>query len=146
ADATSKFSTPMTVYDSLGNSHVLTIDFQKTDANTWSYNVSMPGEEVSGGTPGTPFDIPGASGALTFDSNGQLTDPPAGNPINFSMAGLADGASDMSVTWDPYNGSAGRITQFGQHSASSASSQNGSGAAQLVHVGLADGGTILAAY
>ena len=40
----------------------------------------------------------------------------------------------------------GRITQFGQPSAPSASSQNGSAAAQLIRVGLADGGKILAQY
>ena len=147
ADATSAFSTPITVYDSLGTSHVLTINFQKTDANQWSYDVSIPGEEVSGGTAGTPVSISGASGTLTFDSSGQLADPPDGTPIAFSIAGLADGANDMALSWNPYTSAgAGRITQFGQPSAPSANSQNGSPAAQLVHVGLADGGQILAQY
>jgi flagellar hook protein FlgE len=146
ADGTSSFSTPMTVYDSLGNSHIVSLGFQKTGANQWSYKVTIPGDDVSGGTPGAPFDISGASGTLNFDTNGQLTDPAAGTTIGFDVAGLNDGASDMHLNWDPYNGTAGRITQFGQPSASSASSQNGSGAAQLVRVGLADGGGILAAY
>ena len=147
ADATSAFSTPITVYDSLGTSHVLTINFQKTDANQWSYDVTIPGEDMSGGTAGTPVSISGASGTLTFDSNGQLADPPSGTPISFSIAGLADGATDMTLSWDPYTSAgAGRITQFGQPSAPSANSQNGSAAAQLVHVGLADGGEILAQY
>jgi flagellar hook protein FlgE len=146
ADVSSSFSTPMTIYDSLGNSHVLAIGFQKTGANAWSYNVTIPGEDVAGGTPGTPSDISGASGTLTFDTNGQLTDPAVGTPIGFDVVGFNDGASDTHMDWDPYNGTAGRLTQFGQPSASSASSQNGSGAAQLVRVGLADGGGILAAY
>jgi flagellar hook protein FlgE len=147
ADDTSAFSTPITVYDSLGTSHVLTLKFLKTGANQWSYQVAMPGDEVGGGTAGSPFDISGASGTLTFDSTGQLTDPAAGSPIAFDITGLSDGAGDMHVTWDPYTADgAGRITQFGQPSAPSASGQNGSGAAQLVHVGLADGGRILAQY
>jgi flagellar hook protein FlgE len=147
ADATSDFSTPLTVYDSLGSAHVVTLEFQKTGANQWTYQVSVPGEDVSGGTAGTPFPISGASGTLTFDTAGQLTDPPAGTPIAFSIPGLSDGAADMSLSWDPYTSAgAGRITQFGQPSAPSASSQNGSAAAQLVHVGLADGGQILAQY
>jgi flagellar hook protein FlgE len=146
ADSTSTFSTPITVYDSLGTSHVLTVNFQKTGANQWSYGVTIPGEEVSGGTAGTPFDT-GASGTLTFDSSGQLTDPPNGTPIDINISGLADGAVDMGMSWDPYTtAGAGRITQFGQPSAPSASTQNGSAAAQLVHVGLADGGQILAQY
>jgi flagellar hook protein FlgE len=147
ADPTSDFSTPITVYDSLGTSHVLTINLEKTGANQWSYQATIPGDEVSGGTAGTPFPISGASGSFTFDINGQLSDPAAGSPVSFSIAGLSDGASDMNLTWDPYTSAgAGRITQFGQKSAPSASSQNGSAAAQLVHVGLADGGAILAQY
>lgn len=147
ADTTSDFSTPITVYDSLGTSHVLTLKFEKTAANQWSYQVSMPGDEVAGGSAGTPFDVSGASGTLTFDSLGKLTDPAAGSPITFDIPGLSDGAADMHITWDPYTDSgAGRITQFGQPSAPSANSQNGSAAAQLVRVGLADGGRVLAQY
>jgi flagellar hook protein FlgE len=147
ADATSSFSTPITVYDSLGTSHVLTIDFQKTGANQWSYQVNMAGDEVSGGTPGTPFPVSGASGTLTFDGLGQLTDPAAGSPIAFSIPGLSDGASDLNLTWDPYTaGGASRITQFAQTSAQSASWQNGAAAGQLNSVGLADGGKIVAKY
>lgn len=147
ADSTSDFNTPLTVYDSLGTSHVLTLNFQKTGANQWSYQVTIPGEDVSGGTAGTPFDVSGASGTLTFDANGQLTDPAAGSPISLNITGLSDGAADLNITWNPYNSDGtGRITQFGQPSASSASSQNGSAPAQLDHVGLADGGQILAEY
>jgi len=147
ADTTSDFSTPMTVYDSLGNSHVLTLNFEKTGANQWSYNVTIPGEDVSGGTLGTPFPISGASGTFTFDSSGNLTGPAVGSPITFGITSLADGAADMNLSWNPYTSTgAARITQFAQPSAPSASSQNGSPAAQLVHVGLANGGGVLAQY
>jgi flagellar hook protein FlgE len=147
ADVTSDFTTPLTIYDSLGTSHVLTLNFEKTGANQWSYQVNIPGEEVGGGTTGTSFPISGASGTLTFDSTGQLTDPPNGTPISFSITGLVDGASDMNLTWNPYtNSGAARISQFGQTSAPSATSQDGSPPAQLDHVGLADGGEILAQY
>jgi flagellar hook protein FlgE len=147
ADSSSNFTTPVTVYDSLGNSHVLTLSFQNTGNNTWSYNVSIPGADVTGGTAGTPSDITGASGTFSFDANGNLTSPAAGSPIDFSITGLADGASDMNLSWNPYNSDgSGQITQFDQPSASSASSQNGSAAAQLVSVGLANGGGIVAQY
>jgi flagellar hook protein FlgE len=145
ADATSAYTTPMTVVDSLGTTHVLTLNFQKTGANTWSYDVKIPGEDMSGGTPGTPVST-GATGTLTFGSDGKLTDPAAGAPIGIAVAGLADGATDMSINWDMYNGTSARLTQFGEPSSSSANSQNGKTAGELVHVGLADGGGILAGY
>jgi flagellar hook protein FlgE len=146
ADATSTFTTPVTVYDSLGTSHILTVTFQKTDVNTWSYQVSIPGSDVTAGTAGTPYDIPGASGTLTFDTNGQLTSPAAGSPISVQIPGLSDGATDLNIAWDPYNNGVGRITQFGQASAASASSQDGISAAELVSVSIAQGGAITAQY
>jgi flagellar hook protein FlgE len=144
AGATSDFSTPMTIYDSLGTAHVLTLSFEKTGANAWNYSVSIPGADLTDPTAGTIIsDQP-----MTFDANGQLTGPAFGNPITITLPDLADGAATgQVVTWDPYNADgSGKITQFGQPSASSASSQNGAGAAQLVHVGLADGGSIVAQY
>jgi len=148
ADATSDFTTPITVYDSLGTSHVLTLDFQKTAANTWQYQVFVPGEDITGGTAGTPFAVAGATGTLTFgNQDGLLTDPAFGTPIQFQVPGLTDGAKDLDLKWDPYTSDqVGRITQFGQKSAPAASSQNGSPPAQLDHVGLTDGGKVIAQY
>ena len=146
ADPTSNFSTPVTVFDSLGNSHVLTVDFQKAGTNSWNYQVTLPGSDVTAGTAGTPYDIPNASGTLTFDTNGQLTSPAAGSPITVAIPGLSDGASDLNISWDPYNHGIGRITQFGQASAASASAQNGAAAAELVSVSISNGGAITAQY
>src|SRR5205823_11103061 len=87
ADGTSAKTVPVSVVDSLGTTHVLTLNFQKTGANTWSYDVTIGGSEVSAGTAGAPFDT-GASGTLTFDSDGRLTDPAAGTPISIEVAGL----------------------------------------------------------
>jgi flagellar hook protein FlgE len=146
ADSTSTFTTPVTVYDSLGNSHVLTLNFQKTGANQWSYDVTVPGSDVSGGTAGTPYDT-GASGTLTFDSSGNLIDPPAGSPISVNLTGLTDGAADMNLSWNLYSSSGSPlITQFAQTSASSSNSQNGAPAAQLYQVSISNGGGIVAEY
>ncbi|MBV8731955.1 MAG: flagellar hook protein FlgE [Acidobacteriia bacterium] len=146
ADSTSSFTTPVTVYDSLGNPLVLTLNFQKTGANQWSYDVTVPGSAVSGGTAGTPFDT-GASGTLTFDSSGNLTSPAAGSPISVNITGLTDGASDMNLNWNLYNSSgAPDLTQFAQASAPASNSQNGAPAAQLYQVSIADGGGVVAEY
>ena len=140
------FSYPMEVDDSLGTSHVLTLTFNKTGGGSWDYSVSIPGEDLSGGTPGTPSVL--ATGQLTFDSSGKLTSPDfTGRLINIPAAGLVDGAADLNVNWDLYNANnAPRLTQFAQLSAVSANGQDGQPAAQLVRVGLSDGGKILAQY
>jgi flagellar hook protein FlgE len=135
------------VFDSLGASHVLTISFQKTAGNTWTYDVSIPGDDVEDGTPGEAYDIPDATGTLTFDADGKMTGPDADSPPEIAITGLTSGASPMKITWDLFRGNGeGRLTQYGQASAVSANAQNGAPAAQLVRVGLSDGGKILAQY
>ncbi len=143
----SDWSAPLTVYDSLGNTHVLTLNFEQTAANTWSYTATVPGADVTAGTAGTPYAIPSGTGTLSFNSSGQLTSPAAGTPITFAIAGLSDGAADMNLSWNPYNadGSA-TLTQFDQTSATSGSSQDGAAAAQLTGVTMSNGGQLVASY
>jgi flagellar hook protein FlgE len=145
ADATSSFSTPIEVFDSLGSSHVLTVNFEKTAPSTWSYSITIPPDEVTGSTAGVPFEVD--SGSIEFDSKGQLVDPQPPDTIDFDVDNLTSGADTLTLKWNPFfDSGAGRITQFGQPSQPSANSQNGSASAQLVRVGLADGGRILAQY
>lgn len=135
------FSSSIEVFDSLGGSHVITIQFTKSaTANQWDYSISVPDSEVTA-------PIPPLTGTLTFDSNGVLTDPTPTGPFPvFNIAGLANGAADLNLTWSMYEGTSARITQYAQPSAISANAQDGSSAAQLVRVGLATGGAVLAQY
>jgi flagellar hook protein FlgE len=146
--ASGSFSTPVQVVDSLGNTHVLTFTFTKTAANTWTYAASIPGDDVKTGTAGTPFPIASAAGTLTFDTNGILTDPPAATGVvPVKVAGMADGASDLDISWSLYNADlAARVTQFASPTAVSTESQDGVAAAQLTHVSLSSGGQILAQF
>jgi flagellar hook protein FlgE len=82
---------PITLYDSLGAAHQATVTFTKTGSNTWSYSVALPSGDSTGNT--------GTSGTLTFDSNGNLTNP-TGSISGISFTGLTDGASDMSFSWN----------------------------------------------
>src|SRR5580698_6614907 len=81
------FSTPVTVYDSLGASHTLTLTFTNTGPGAWNYSFSIPAADV--GATGNPTVI--GNGALTFDANGNLT-APAANVTGITATGLADGA------------------------------------------------------
>jgi flagellar hook protein FlgE len=150
ADNTSTFSTPVQVVDSLGNTQTLTASFTKTGANAWSYSVSVPTSALSSSSSSTN---PIATGSLTFDSNGVLTSPTATPPsvlnqVPIQISGLADGASDLSMNWnlsDPTTG-VSELTQVSEPSAVSTSTQDGVPAAQLVKVGIGNGGSLVAQY
>ena len=68
--ATSNYSSSITIYDSLGNSHSVTVYFRKTADNTWNWYALVDGSEIDGGTPGTP--VQGANGTLSFTDDGKL--------------------------------------------------------------------------
>jgi flagellar hook protein FlgE len=139
--ASGSFSTSVEVYDSLGNSHIVTFNFTETSTpNQWTYSAGLPASDTTG--PTTPV-----TGTLTFDTNGNLISPAATDPAPVITAtGLTDGASDMNITWNLYNGSTPDITQYAQTSATSAVAQNGAPAANLSSVGISNGGQILASY
>ena len=140
------FSTSTEVIDSLGTSHVLTIGFTKTAGGAWDYSVSIPGDDLTAGTPGTPTVL--TTGTINFDSAGHLTTPAAAaGPVAVAITGLTDGAADLNLNWNLYDAAnQPRLTQFAQLSAAAANAQDGLPAAQLVRVGLGDGGQILAQF
>ncbi|MBZ5676708.1 MAG: flagellar hook protein FlgE [Acidobacteriia bacterium] len=140
------FATPLQVVDSLGVTHVLTYTFTKTGSNAWKYDISIPGEDITGGTPGTPKSL--ANGNLTFDSAGMLTAPLPAAPVNVkTTTGLVSGATDLDMTWSLYapDGTS-LLTQFAQTSAASSTAQDGIQPAQLTGIKLGDGGTLMATF
>lgn len=139
--ANASLSQDIPVYDSLGNQHMVTVNFWNTGGNTYDWSASVPPSDLSG--TGTVT----GSGTLTFDATGQLTNPAAGAASpQIAIAGLADGANDMNVNFNLYNGSNPLITQYAQASSSSSNHADGSAAAQLSSVGIGTGGTVVATY
>jgi flagellar hook protein FlgE len=137
------FATSVTVYDSLGNAHVVTATFTEdpTTAGQWDYSISIPDADVAN-PPATPL-----TGSINFNSSGILTTPAATDPSpQLQITGLADGAADMTLNWNLYNGTTPRITQFAQPSSVSAVSQDGAAAAQLTEVAIGAGGQLLAQF
>ncbi|MBM3762688.1 MAG: flagellar hook-basal body complex protein [Acidobacteria bacterium] len=134
------FRTSIEIFDSLGSSHVVSVTFTKSStANAWDYSITIPDADVA--APIAPL-----TGTMQFDSNGQLTSPDSATPVTFAIAGLANGASDINLTWNIYKAQTPRITQYTQPSAVSANSQDGEPSAQLIRVGIGDGGRVLAQY
>jgi len=132
------YNSPITVYDSLGASHVLTVQYAKTAANTWSYSISVPAADT-GGT-GTPTPV--ATGTLTFDSDGNLTSPTA--PVSgINISGWANGASPTNLTWNLFGVSGSPlITQQDASSSTGSSYQNGYGVGTLSGYSVLPDGTV----
>lgn len=133
-DESETFSTSLTIFDSLGAKHDLTVTFTPQDTNAdgmldqWSYEVSVPGADVTGGTAGTPFVL--ASGTATFDSAGKLL-APAGN-VAINVPGWTNGAAAQSVNWELFDATgASKITGFDGASATSTVNQDGYSAGTL---------------
>jgi flagellar hook protein FlgE len=112
------FSTPVQIFDSLGQSHQATVSYTKTATNTWSYSVALP----AGDATGVPSNN---TGTLTFDTSGNLVSP-TGSVNNITFPTLADGASDLSFNWN-LNNSSGTptISQLASASSNTANSQDG---------------------
>jgi flagellar hook protein FlgE len=125
------------VYDSLGNSQNLTINFTNTGANAWTYSVTIPAANV--GQTGNPVQL--ATGAMTFSNAGVLTAPVGNVPI--AIAGLSDGAANMNITWN-LDGASGAplITQEDTASATNAPTQDGYGAGSLTGYSILPDGTV----
>ena len=134
------FTTELPVYDSLGTSHELSVDYTKTGTNTWSYSINVPTTD----TGATSTEV--ANGTLAFSSSGTLTNP-TGN-IAFSVPTLADGAAPMNVTWnlDGSTGTTPTITQTDTASTTSASTQNGQQSGTLANYAVSSSGVVEGTY
>ena len=154
---TSQFATSITVYDSVGNTHLLTTYFTKTAPNTWAYNVlGSTSEVVTGNYNAANINaslglVRLASGNLTFTTSGALDTESVVTSYDDGTAGGTAGGTvgqaqidfvgatanqaitfnyGTSVTTDGGNGM-NLTTQFGAASGLVQQSQNGFGAGAL---------------
>lgn len=146
AEVGESFSNPIEVFDSLGKSHILTFTFTKTGTNAWECNIFIPARDLdeSAAASDPPVLVNGPI-ALEFGANGLMSNPDA-NITGLTVAGLANGASDITFDWNLFAGTVPRLTQYDHPSAVSGNAQNGRGASQLVKVAMADNGAIMAQF
>jgi flagellar hook protein FlgE len=132
------YNSPITVYDSLGNSHVLTIQYTNTAPNAWTYNITLPAADTGG--VGAPTVL--ATGPMTFGPSGNLT-APTGTVPGINIPGLADGAATLNLTWN-LNSPSGSpsITQQAEASTTSGPTQNGFAAGALTGYTVLPDGTV----
>jgi flagellar hook protein FlgE len=132
------FTTPITVYDSLGQSHTATITYDKTGTNTWSYSIALPT-----GDAGTPVNN---TGTLTFDSNGNLTSP-TGSVTGISFPAMADGASNLTFNWNMNDASGNpTLTQLATASTNTGQNQDGFSSGNYQTIKVDSSGVITAQF
>jgi len=151
------FSTPVTIFDSLGVPHFLSFTFTKTAANTWSYSVNIPAADLSpatvNGNP-VPPNPQLATGTLTFDGSGNLIADGvdnAGNPTltnitGIPIAGFSDGASDMTFNWNVLDGGVPVLTQVAADSSTTSIEKDGSSSGSLVKFTIGSDGIITGSF
>ncbi len=122
------WSTSMSVYDSQGGEHSLTLYLSKTAANTWSVTGYMDGNTTTAV----------ASGTLGFNANGTYA---SGSPLAVSAA-LTNGAATPFA----FNIDLGASTQFATSSGVNSITQDGRPAGKFVGLQIGNTGSIEASY
>ena len=131
----------VTVYDSLGTAHQVTLKFTRIDVdnNVWTWTSSVPGTSTFDG------NAVKKSGTITFNPDGTLTPAnisPNNPDFTFRPAG---GANDLTVDLDFGSGFSG-VTQTSASSVVSALKQNGSPAATLSNLNIDQYGNIVGIF
>ncbi|MBE0621535.1 MAG: flagellar hook protein FlgE [Burkholderiales bacterium] len=134
---TYNFSTASTLYDTLGQSHTMTMYFVKDDvtANQWYGSVFVDGLNADAKIAGVP-----QYSSLTFDNQGVLTG--ASNTVKgLTALELGNGAAALSVTMDYSD-----VTQFGSGFGVNSLSQDGFASGRLSGYNIGNDGIILGRY
>ncbi len=109
--------------------------------------ISGTGITSSGSVIQDPVPSATATGSLTFDSNGNLVSP-SSDVTGITFSGLADGATNMGMTWNLFGpDGASTLTQVVQQtSAVSASTQNGYASGNYRGFTIGSDGTVTATF
>ncbi len=135
----STFSSPITVFDSLGAQHTVTVTFTKTGAGAWSWSATIPAVDT-GGAAGDPGSVIG-SGNLQF-TDGIMTAPTTNPTLNLS--GLSNGAGNTSIIFNLLDANGNPLfTSYARESAVSNTTQDGSAASAVNQVSIDSSGVII---
>lgn len=124
----------VTVFDSLGNAHILTLRYTKVDDNSWRWSASVP--DSSGG-------LSGNTGSISFNPDGSINtiipNPPV---LTFTPNGGASAQNIILNFGENFSG----ITQTSANSVLSALSQDGSAASSLSNLSIDKYGYIIGVF
>ncbi|RTE86162.1 MULTISPECIES: flagellar hook protein FlgE [Gammaproteobacteria] len=148
-------STSTTVYDSLGESHIVNMYFVKRDPNTWDVYATFDGQQVDLNTPDpSATSAAGNVGTrITFDASGNpVITPPAVSfpPVDFDMtpALLANGADTSQNIQINFQNETGTTvpSQYASNFEVTSLDQDGTTVGRLTSVEVDASGQIAAAY
>lgn len=129
---TYNYSGSSQIFDSLGESHLLTVYWQHTAANTWEGAYS-----IDDSTTATAFSHTSTPGLLNFDTSGKLTSAVS---VPTGTISWGNGASDSVITVN-FN-----CTQFDSDSIVIGTEQNGYASGELTNVAINGEGIVVASY
>lgn len=134
------FSNTITVYDSQGGAHQVTMYFAKTADNTWDVHYVHP-------DPATPSVlVDSGTQALTFDTNGALINDNSGTTISLDFGGSVTTPQDISFDYGTGTAEAGDgldgTTQFASNYGVMHLSQDGYPAGNLDNMMISENGII----
>lgn len=127
------------IFDSLGNSHQVTIKFTKIADNQWTWTASVPGTSTANGQPAS------ISGTVVFNKDGSISPgniSPSNPQLIFDPSGNAD---QLTINLD-FGKDMNGITQTAVKSNMSAISQNGSSSAALSNIKVDQYGNIIGLF
>lgn len=119
------YSASITVYDSKGAPHTVTVDFTHNGLvggnDQWAYSASLPGADVEP-PQALPFVL--GAGVIEFDGTGTMILPAAN--VNFATPVFSNGADALNFTWRLYDtAGTGSITGYPIPSATSSTNTDG---------------------
>lgn len=150
---TTPINSAVTIFDSLGNTHTLTLTFTHLDTRTWKWEASVPSTSGSlTGLDNAGSATPDISGIITFNpSDGTINTITQGNSTLEGFPKLAftpstsSGAEEQDISLDFGSGTSG-ITQTNLPSQVSSLSQNGAASASLTNMNIDQYGKVVGIF
>lgn len=133
----SSFQANMTVYDSLGAAHNITVATTKTATNTWVAQAFIDGGDV-GGTAGQPVQI-GQNVTLNFGSDGSIPDANKAAAVITCAPAYGNGSSAGNFTIN-----LGEMSQYSAPSQLLSVNQDGKGVGNISDYNIDNDGKITA--
>lgn len=135
------FSTSGEVFDSFGNSHILSLSFEKTAPSTWDVFATVEGVTSAGGVKFLSSDEPPVqiTPQLNFDSSGIMDSSIAPFMVDVSF-------DDTSIQPLQFSLDLTRSTQFGSKFGVNMMNQDGFASGRLAGYSISDNGEVRASY